>query len=458
MNKIHFIGIGGDGMSGLARVLFECGYKISGSNIEENRRTQELRNLGIEVFLEHSEANLEGADTVVFSSAIAEENVELASARRRGLKIFHRLEMLAKFVNNSYAVGVAGTHGKTTTTAMIATLLERSGLQPTFFVGAPCPSLKTNARLGAGEYLVVEVDESDGHFTKLRPQIAVITNIGLDHLNYYHDEAEICEEFAKFLAGSRKAILCADDPNCQKVINRVHRRTPAHKIMTFGLNTGDLRAENIEREGLYTRFVLRFRGEKIGKIELQIPGRHNVYNALAAMLAGYEVGLEFTEMATILRDFRLPERRFQILSDNGIMVIDDYAHLPEQIELNLKAIREGWGPRRRVIALFQPHRFTRTKYINGRFSSSFDLADIVVVTEIYPAFEKPIPGIDAQIIVEAIKRRESNRNEVHYIPEKERICDFLQELVQPEDFIIGFGAGDIWKVLYKFVASWQNKL
>ncbi len=446
MKSIHLIGIGGDGMSGLAKVLFEQGFHVTGSNIEENKRTQELRELGIPIYLNHSSKNLNGADTVVFSSAINGENEELKAALGNGHLVLHRIEMLAKLFEGRFSIGIAGTHGKTTTAAMIATLLKHCGKDPTFLIGAPCATLKSNAALGRSEYLVAEVDESDGHFLKLHPKLAVITNIGRDHLNFYRDEAHIIENFKAFIENSERAVMCADDPNSQLILRTIQSK----KISTFGIETkADLTARQMKQQGLRTSFDLLFRGKKKATVHLWAPGRHNVYNALAAMLAGLHVGLSFPQMAEILQNFALPERRFQVLKEAPLWLIDDYAHLPEQIEANLKTIHEGWE-KKRVIAVFQPHRFTRTQHINGEFSSAFERADLVIVTEIYPAFEQPIPGIDARLIVDAIAKHKPN---VSYVPQKSEILALLQQTVRPGDFVIGFGAGDIWKVLHQFAAS-----
>jgi UDP-N-acetylmuramate--alanine ligase len=449
MCHLHFVGIGGDGMSGLARVCKELGYHVTGSNIEENQRTLELRKLGISVYIGHREENLGGADTVILSSAIAPDNCEWQAARRRSLRILHRLELIRELSESYFTVGVGGTHGKTTTTCMVATLLEQSGRDPSFLIGAATPTLGCNAKYGSGGYLVAEIDESDGHFLELHPQICVITNIGCDHLNHYRSEQEIVASFAQFLRQSQCGILCADDPNSGSLLHQLPR------VHSFGLaRPADLMADRIRLDRFASRFDLIWRGRRVlESVHLHVPGRHNVYNALAAMLAGHQMGLEFVQMAQILAEFELPERRFQVVAQNGMMLVDDYAHLPEQIETNLETIRSGWQPRR-VIALFQPHRYTRTQYINGRFGRSFDLADIVVVTDIYPAFESPIPGINAHLIVNSIRSR---RRSVHYLPAPEELLCFLQRTARPGDFIIGFGAGDLWKVLYQFADHQKSR-
>lgn len=462
-DTIHLIGIGGEGMSGLARLLWEMGYGVSGSEVRWSRRVAELAELGIKVWLSHHEENLTlaGARAVVFSSAIPPENVELAAARELGLPVIPRLEMLARLMEGRFSIGVAGTHGKSTTTAMLAYLLERGGKEPTFLVGAPSGVLGGNARLGRGRYLVAEIDESDGRFVHLKPDLGVITNISADHLNTYGSEEALYLAFRRFARGCGQLILNGDDPQSARLFRELEREREREgegeeeeeegggRVLRFGIDRAgeaDLAARKIVYREVHTEFELVFRGRRAGRVELPAPGKHNVYNALAALLAGWAVGLEFPQMASAMRGFALPERRFQVLRQDGITVVDDYAHLPEEIEANLAAIRRGWRPRR-VIAIFQPHRFTRVKYINGQFARSFDLADMVIVTDIYPAFEAPIPGVGATQIVRSLNQR--GRTPVSYIPDKGEIVQFLLERLQPGDFIIGFGAGDLWQVTHR---------
>ncbi len=435
-------------MSGLAKVLHSQGLRVSGSDIARNRRTAELECLGIKVELGHREENLHGAEVVVFSSAIPKDNVELAAAQRRGLALLPRLGMLRWLTTGKESMGVAGTHGKTTTTAMISLLLQEAGLRPSFLVGAPCPILGGNAGWGEGRYLVAEIDESDGHFTELGLDLAVVTNIGVDHLNNYGSAEAVYEAFRRFAGRSRRLILNGDDRPCR----RLRRELGRDDLLTFGIDRdADLRAGEIVHHGLNTRFNLTFRGEERGTVSLPAPGRHNVYNALAALLAGRELGLSFAEMAAALGKFTLPERRFQVLHRNGVMLIDDYAHLPEEIEANLAAIRDGWRPQR-VIAVFQPHRFSRVKYINGRFARSFTLADLVILTDIYPAGEPPIFGV-ATALRGALQQQGKR---IDYFPKKEQIVAFLKRELQPGDFLISFGAGDIWQVNQLLAASLEE--
>lgn len=447
--QLHFIGIGGDGMSGLAKVYSELGFRVTGCNLEENRRTRQLRELGVPVTIGHSSAHLQSATHVIVSSAIPPDNIELLEAQRLGLPILHRLELLQHLTTKRYTIGVAGTHGKTTTTAMIATLLERAWLDPTFVIGAVSPTLGTHARLGMGKFLVAEVCESDGHFLKLHPQIAVITNIGRDHLNFYGSEHALLASFTQFASQSGLCIACADDPGARRAIIEQFPTTLTYSIE----RPADLVAHDISFHQLHTAFDISWRGRRVGHVELlHAPGIHNVYNALAALLVGRQLGLSFADMAAHLRDFQLPERRFQVLVNNGITVVDDYAHLPEQIQRNLQAIRQSWHPAR-IVALFQPHRFSRTYYLGREFSTSFDLADIVVLTDIYPAFERPIPGVDVGVILDALRARHSS---VAYLPRGEDFAHKLKEFVRPGDFVIGFGAGDLGAELHRFAQGYQG--
>ncbi len=435
-------------MSGLAKVLHARGWEVSGSDIAKSRRVKELVDLGIRVSFGHREENLDGAELVVFSSAIPRENVELAAAKRRGLPVLPRLEMLKQLLKEREALGVAGTNGKSTTTAMLAFLLDRAGLAPSFLIGAACPALGGNARWSQGRHLVAEIDESDGYFTELELDLAVITNIGIDHLSNYGSPEAVYRAFRSFAQRSRRLILNSDDGPSRRLRGELGR---AREVLTFGLERpADLMAMGVEQHGFITRFRPVFRGEELDEILLPAPGRHNVTNALAALLAGWTVGLEFARMTWALRDFTLPERRFQVLHSDQVMIIDDYAHLPEEIEANLVAIRAGWRPRR-VIALFQPHRFSRIRDID--FAHSFGLVDRVIVTEIYPAGEPPIPGVDVTRLVRAL-RQEGKR--VDYIPDKEEIVTLLRGELRPGDFLISFGAGDLWEVSHRLASSLEK--
>ena len=435
-DKYHLVGIGGDGMSGLARVLLQMGADVVGSDIRESRNTELLRNSGAEVYIGHRESNLSrDVDTLVVSSAIPEDNVEVKEAEKRDIPVQERLTAMAGLMEKKKSVAIAGTHGKTTTTTMTSTLFEFGGEDPTFMIGASCDQLGGNAKLGQGEHFISEVDESDGHFMELHPDISVVTNIGKDHLDTYKDQEEILEGFRQFIDQSGETVLCLDDPNSRDVMD--HASNP----FTFGIESkAKLRARNISQSGLWTNFDLEFRGKNVGNVNLPAPGRHNVYNALAALSLGYKAGMDFSEMSEIMEELQLPKRRFQVLRNNGSIIVDDYAHLPKEIEVTLDAVREGWDPNR-ILAVFQPHRFSRTKHINGQFGDSFQSADMVVITGIYPASETPIPGVTSQLIQKSVEKKKEDN--VFRILEREELYKFINEEIEEGDFLIGLGAGDI---------------
>lgn len=436
-------------MSGLAKLLQARGWRVRGSDLVASQRTAELERLGIKVALGHREENLDGAEVVIFSSAIARENVELAAARRRGLPLLPRLEMLRQLTTERETLGVAGTHGKSTTTAMLAFLLDRAGgLAPSFLIGASCPALGGNARWSEGKHLVAEVDESDGYFTELALDLAVITNIGVDHLNNYGCAEAVYRAFRRFAERSKRLILNNDDGPSRRL-----RGELGSAGLTFGTSQkADLVATQIRQQGLNTSFKLVFRDRGVGEVLLPAPGSHNVQNALAALLAGWESGLDFAQMIGALQEFTLPERRFQILHHDGVVIVDDYAHLPEQIEANLAAIRAGWRPRR-VIAIFQPHRFSRMGSISARFVHSFDSVDRLIVTPIYPAGEAPLPGVDVTSLVRALR---ACGKRVEYIADQEEVIAALRREIRSGDFLISFGAGDLWQVSRSLAASLRD--
>lgn len=449
-NKYHLIGICGDGMSALAAVLLEMGAEVVGSDIQENERCSDLRKAGAEVYIGHQRSNLSrDTDAVIMSSAIPDDNPELLQAQDQNTPIHKRLTALADLMNQKEGIGVAGTHGKSTTTTMAATLLELGGYDPTYMIGAECDKLGGNSKLGGGKHFIAEVDESDGYFLQVEPAVGVVTNVGNDHLDTYKNIEEIIDGFKKFIDRTEKPIICADSDYSKELLGCTS------DPFTFGIDSkARLKATNIEQRRFETHFDLLFEGKKISSLKLPAPGKHNAYNLLAAMSICHKVGMEFEEMTKLTEELQLPKRRFQILENNGSVIIDDYAHLPKEIEVTLKAIKEGWDPKR-VVAVFQPHRFSRTKHINGQFGDSFRLADQVIVTGIYPASEQPIPGITSQLILSSVKKQKSV--ESHHILDKEEIYRFLNRELQPGDFLVGLGAGDIWKTTHKLAGARKKK-
>ena len=439
---IHFVGIGGAGMSGIAEVLHNMDYLVTGSDAASSETTHHLEGLGIRVFIGHKSEHVQGADVVVRSSAVAPDNPEVITARQQLIPVIPRAEMLAELMRLKYGVAVAGTHGKTTTTSMVATVLAKGGLDPTIVIGGRLGSLGTNAKLGRGDFLVAEADESDGSFLKLSPTLAVVTTIDAEHLDYYRDLTHVQETFLQFINkvpfyGS--AILCLDQENIQALLPRVEKR-----FITYGLRTqADITAREIILQGMGSEFVVVARQEVLGKFRLRVPGVHNVSNALAAVAVGLDLDLELDVIREGLEEFAGVDRRFQIKGEaRGILVVDDYGHHPAEIHATLNAAKDGFG--RRIVVVFQPHRYTRTKYLLQEFFTAFYQADLLVVTEVYAAGEPVIPGVSGKQIADGALGH-GHRN-VTFIPDTGEVAEFLLPALQAGDMVITLGAGDIWRV------------
>ncbi len=442
IQQIHFVGIGGIGMSGIAEVLLNMGYGVSGSDLHETEITRRLASLGARVQYGHQPDHAEGAHVVVLSSAVSPDNVEVVAARRRSIPVIPRAEMLAELMRLKYGVAVAGSHGKTTTTSMIATVMARGALDPTAVIGGRLNSLGSNAKLGQGEFLVAEADESDRSFLKLSPTLVVVTNIDAEHLDHYHDLTEIKETFLKFINKVPfygASILCLDDVSIQEILPRVERT-----VRTYGLNSkADFVANDIRCQGIITRFTVHHQEKRLGDVILHMPGLHNVRNALAAIALGMELELDFATIREGLQEFSGVQRRFQIRGEQrGIMVVDDYGHHPEEIKATLRAAREGWN--RRIVVLFQPHRYTRTHHLFNQFLTAFDEADVLFITSIYPAGEEAIEGVSALQLVDGI--RQQGQQNVYWVEEMANMVPEVEPILQPGDMVITLGAGSIWKV------------
>ncbi|MGI6656946.1 MAG: UDP-N-acetylmuramate--L-alanine ligase [Desulfobulbus sp.] len=442
--QIHFVGIGGIGMSGIAELLLNLGYRVSGSDLRATEITRRLEALGGTVHIGHDGRWVEGAEVVVTSTAIAADNPEVQAARAAHVPVIQRAEMLAELMRlKKYGIAVAGSHGKTSTTSMVATVLAEAGLDPAVVVGGQVHSFGSNAKAGGGEFLVAEADESDGTFLKLSPVIEVITNIDLEHLDYYRDLDHLKEMFLEFidrLPFYGLAVVCIDNDNIAQLLPRIQKR-----ITTYGLTEqADVQAVRIVTDAGTSRFTVRNRGEELGEIRLNRPGKHLVYNSLAAVCVGLELEIDFAVIARALESFQGVQRRLQVRGEVGdVLVVDDYGHHPTEIRATLEAVREGW-PERRLVVLFQPHRYTRTQGLFTEFTTAFRRADVLVLTDIYPAGEAAIPGVDAEGLAAAIKAHGQRRTS--YLADLVAQPEALLPLLEPGDLCLTLGAGNIVQV------------
>jgi UDP-N-acetylmuramate--alanine ligase len=442
---IHFVGIGGIGMSGIAEVLANLGFRVSGSDQKKSEVTAHLEELKVEVTEGHDAANVGDAHVVVRSTAVRDDNPEIIEARRRSIPVIPRAEMLAELMRmKPYTVAVAGSHGKTTTTSMIATVLGIAGLDPTFVVGGIVRSYRANARLGKSELMVVEADESDRSFLMLDPMIAVVTNIDREHMDYYHDMEDVRKCFADFVNKVPfygAAVLCLDDPHVQAVIPKVERRR-----ITYGMSAqADISAYDIQYDHSFgSTFQVLSGINVLGRVTLRVPGKHNVYNSLGAIAAALELDVPFDTIAHALAEFGGAERRFQFKGEeHGITVVDDYGHHPTEIKATLSAARIG-APNRRIVVLFQPHRFTRTADLMDEFASAFNNADVLLVSDIYAASETPIEGITAEVLTNRIKSY--GHKSAEYVGSIEGSAEILRDTVREGDLVITLGAGTVTRI------------
>jgi UDP-N-acetylmuramate--alanine ligase len=438
---IHLVGIGGMGMCGIAEVLRNLGYKVTGSDPRETEITRHLQTLGVVVFPTHKSSNVGNADVVVVSSAIKGYNPEIEGARAKGIPVIQRAEMLGELMRMKYSIAVAGSHGKTTTTTMVSSVLMQAGLDPTAVIGGRVNSLGlANARLGKGEYLVAEADESDGSFLKLPPTVAVVTNIDAEHLDHYGTHDNVKRAFVDFVNRVPfygLAVLCLDHPHVQEILPQVQKR-----FVTYGeAPQADYRARDIRFDGFRTSYVAWCRAEELGTITLGMPGRHNILNSLAALAVADFLGIPFSKVSDALAAFQGVQRRFTVRGTvDGVMVVDDFGHHPVEVKATLAAARAGFSGRR-IIAAFQPHRFTRTRDQFEEFARSFYDADCVALCDVFAAGEPPIAGANSERLAQAI--RDHGHKDVTYIPKREDIAPHLASLAKPGDIVITLGAGDI---------------
>jgi UDP-N-acetylmuramate--alanine ligase len=440
--RIHFIGIAGIGMSGIAEILLKHGFQVSGSDLNLTEVSDRLTLLGATVFQGHHPKNIDQAEVVVYSSAVKDTNPELSEARKRKIPTIRRAEMLAELMRMKFGIAIAGTHGKTSTTSMVGAILMRGNLDPTIIVGGISPLFGSNARIGSGEFLVVEADEFDRSFLKLTPTIAVVTNLEPEHLDCYRDLDDLIQAFALFTNQTPfygSVIVCIDEPGVRKLIPTVER-----PVITYGLDKkAQIAGVDIRLSENRTSFQAYSYGQKLGLVELAVPGEHNVKNALAAITVGLELEIPWQKINLGLKDFTGVKRRFQILfQDERYIIVDDYAHHHSEVKATLSAAKAGYH--KRIIALFQPHLFTRTRDFYREFGPVLKLADIALIAPIYPAREEPLPGISAELIAKSAQ--DCGHKNALYISDKEKVLDIVLDKIQVGDMVITMGAGDIWKI------------
>lgn len=454
---IHFVGIGGIGMSGIAEVLHNLGYEVTGSDVKESDTISRLRGLGIRVFIGHRPENIDNAHVVVVSSAVSKENPEVVTAMERSIPVIPRAEMLAELGRLKYGILVAGAHGKTTTTSLIAAILSYGGIDPTVVIGGRLRATGSNARLGQGEFIVAEADESDGSFLKLSPTIAVVTNIDREHMDFFRSMESLKGAFVSFINKVPfygLAVLCIENPYVREILPLIHR-----KYITYGFSgDADIRASNIRGEFLASSFDVIYKGHDIGSFYIPLPGIHNVLNSLAGIAVGLELRMDAGRIKEALKGFSGIQRRFEFKGEaRGIKVFDDYGHHPAEIRATLRAAKEALErlqSKGRLIVLFQPHRYSRTRDLLREFSTSFADADILYLTDIYPAGERPIDGLSSETIASAI--RGEGHGDVTYISERDVLVDDILGRMGPGDMFFTLGAGDIWRAGEEILKKIQN--
>jgi len=439
---IFFVGIGGIGMSGIAEIMLKNGYSVSGSDKELTDITEYLEQHGAKIFEGHSEKNLKDVDVLVYSSAVKEGNPERQKAQKLKIPQIRRAEMLAQIISRQYCIGISGTHGKTTTTSMVGSVLMEGELDPTIVVGGRLKSLKTNARVGEGEFVVVEADEYDRSFLALSPTLAVITSLETDHLDIYDDLDDLKNTFIEYANKTPfygSIICCDDEQGVKEIIPRLNK-----KCITYGLtDSADYHSGEISFENNQSLFNVHLKKELLGSIALKVPGVHNVKNALASVVVGHQLRIPFNKIKNALEKYEGVERRFEIKSIiNDIMIVDDYAHHPTEVQATISAAKNGWN--KRVIAVFQPHLYSRTSDFYREFAEALNESDMVFVTDVYPARELPIEGISGELICDTLKKM--NYQNVFYVADKNILANEVKKILQPNDMVITIGAGDIWKI------------
>jgi len=458
VKKVHFVGIGGIGMSGIAELLLNQGFQVSGSDISDSSIIQALREKGANIFNQHASTQINDSEVLVYSSAVKEDNPELEAAREKGIPIIKRAEMLGELIAlKETSIGVGGTHGKTSTSSMIGSLLSEAEMDPTLVVGGLVRNLNTNSLLGDGEIIVVEADEYDRSFLQLRPTLSIITNIELEHTDCYRDIEDLQSAFIQFANSSPfygAVILCLDSMGVQEIISDIKR-----PIITYGLSSqATFSAQNIKFNASNSSYTLTKDRKPVIEIKLQIPGTHNIVNSLAAAALGFEMGISPEIIVKGLGAYGGVRRRFEIKGvSKSIIVVDDYAHHPTEVQATLQAARAGWD--NRIVAVFQPHLYTRTRDFYQEFATAFMNSDIFIVTDVYPARELPIEGITGKMVADAAK--DSGHRNVHYLPDLNQLNDCLDSITKPHDMVITMGAGTIWRygeAYYKHLKNAEKKI
>ncbi len=453
LKRIHMVGIGGTGMNGIAEVLLNLGYQVSGTDLQTTEVTERLARLGAEVHKGHAADHVRGADVAVISSAVKGDNVEVQEARRLKIPVIPRAEMLAELMRMKYGIAVAGAHGKTTTTSMVALVLEHGGFDPTIIVGGRLNTIGSHAKLGEGEFIVAEADESDRSFLYLSPFIAVLTNIDEEHLDQYRDLDEIKKTFVNFankVPFYCPIILCLDDPNLQSLIPVLERR-----LITYGFSTqADISARVHGFAEFRSSSTLFYKGSELGALELQVPGSHNIANAMAAVAVGLDLDIPPRIILGALASYTGTGRRFELKKVvNDIMVVEDYGHHPTELRATFNAAKRGWA--RRLVVVFQPHRYTRLSKLMNSFATAFNQADVLVTTEVYPAGEAPIPGVTGRALFEEI--RQFGHKNVHFEPDLKKIPALIAQIAETNDLILIQGAGNINRIIPEIIAALEEK-
>ena len=452
LKHIHMIGIGGTGMNGIAEVLLNLGYKVTGSDLSANDATRRLQALKARITAGHKAENVRGADVVVVSTAVREDNIEVREARILKIPVIPRAEMLAELMRMKMGIAIAGAHGKTTTTSMIATVLDRAGFDPTIVVGGRLNTIGANAKLGEGDFIVAEADESDRSFLYLSPFIAVLTNIDAEHLDHYKNVDEIKQTFVRFankVPFYCPIVLCLDDPNLQSIIPALERR-----LITYGFSAqSDITGRDTAFFEFTSRAALFYKGQALGTMKLNVPGKHMIANAMAAVAVGIDLDIAPPLILEALESYAGTGRRFELKATvKEVMIVEDYGHHPTEIRATLDAAKRGWD--RRVVSVFQPHRYTRTFHLMDQFATSFNQADVLVLTEIYPASEDPIPGVTGERLYDEI--RKFGHKNVHFEPDLKKIPRLLKQLVRAGDIVMVQGAGNINRIIPDFIKAMEG--